>query len=201
MFKNLIRVYIAICNMGAILRQFHLKNNQGAVFMLLELANTRHVNTLSHEGKLLMVVTVKDGEAVKLYYSVKQDGFEDSALQNPNSSGWEGFKLLELPNESTADQSVVKKETDELTYKGDTTKYLLRSEYKSAGLTADAPVQLVSHDGHVYIFRQSTDGKLLVDRFVLDGMTNILNRKLEVRFKRSKQRYTPSEPAKISHHP
>jgi hypothetical protein len=165
--------------------------------MLLELANARHVNTLSHEGKLLMVATVQDGTSFKLYYSVKQDGFEDSALQSPNGSGWETFKLLELPNEN-ADSSVVEKEKSELTYKGDSTKYLLCSEYKSATLSADALVQLVSQDGHVYIFRQSITGKLLVDRFVLDGMTNTLNRKLEVRFKRSKQRYTPSEPAKIS---
>ena len=33
----------------------------------------------------------------------------------------------------------------------------------------------------------------MVDRFVLDGMTNKLNRKLEVRFKRSKQKHTPTK--------
>jgi hypothetical protein len=165
--------------------------------MLLALENIRHVNTLAHEGKLLMVVTVQNGTSFKLWYSVKQDGFEDSALQNPNGSGWEAFKLLELPKED-ADQSVVDKEKSELTYKNDETKYVLRSEYNSVKLTADAPVQLVSHAGYVYIFRQSTQGKLLVDRFVLDGMTNLLNRRLEVRFKRSKQRYTPLRPARIS---
>lgn len=42
-----------------------------------------------------------------------------------------------------------------------------------------------------YVFRQSRDGKILVDRFVLDGMKNELNRKLEVRFKRSGQRFAP----------
>ena len=46
--------------------------------------------------------------------------------------------------------------------------------------------------GHIYVFRQSTDNTLLVDRFVLDGMTNKLNRKLEVRFKRSKQKHQPT---------
>ncbi len=41
--------------------------------------------------------------------------------------------------------------------------------------------------------RQSKSNTLLVDRFVLDGMTNKLNRKLEVRFKRSKEKHTPTK--------
>ncbi|MBK6430214.1 LamG-like jellyroll fold domain-containing protein [Candidatus Amarolinea dominans] len=157
---------------------------------------TKHINTVTHEGKVLIMATVVENGSATLRYTVKQDGFEDSALQNPNGSGWEAFKTLELPNDRLGDASVADKEQAELTDKQG--KYLLRSIYDSAALTADAPVQLVSHDGHLYVFRQSTRGTLLVDRFVLDGMTNTLTPKLEVRFKRSRQRYTPLKAMKIN---
>lgn len=162
--------------------------------MLLSLSNTKHLNTLVHEGKMLIVATVQNGSTYELWYTVKQDGFEDNALTE-NANGWEKFHKIPLPSESP-DASVEKSEAEMLTDKD--SNYLLRSKYNTASLTADAPVQLISHDGFVYIFRQSTSNTLLVDRFVLDGMTNTLNRKLEVRFKRSKQRYTPKKPAKIT---
>ena len=164
--------------------------------MLLKKPNVNHLNTLTHEGKLVLMATIVENDAVRLYYTVKQDGFEDSALQNPNDNGWEEFKPLELPDDSTGDPSVAAKEQTELT---DTQgRYLLRSIYASADLTAAAPVQLVSHDGHLYVFRQSTRSTLLVDRFVLDGIANKLTPKLEVRYKRSRQRYTPLKAMKIT---
>ncbi len=50
--------------------------------MLLAKNNTTHINTVTHEGKVLIVATVAEpGQPVKLFYTVKQDGFEDSALQ------------------------------------------------------------------------------------------------------------------------
>ena len=134
--------------------------------MLLEKTNVKHVSTLTHEGKVLLMATVVENGSAKLYYTVKQDGFEDSALQQPNGSGWDAFKTLELPQDSVGDASVAAKEQAELTDKQG--KYLLRSIYNSANLTADAPVQMVSHEGHLYVFRQSTRVTLLVDRFVLD---------------------------------
>lgn len=48
------------------------------------------------------------------------------------------------------------------------------------------------------MFTSSTRGTLLVDRFVLDGMTNSLNQTLEVRYKRSRQRYKPIKAMKIN---
>ena len=164
--------------------------------MQLERPNVRHVSTLTHEGKVLLMGTVVENGSAKLYYTVKQDGFEDSALQQSNGSGWDAFKTLELPQDSVGDASVAAKEQAELTDKQG--NYLLRSIYNSANLTADAPVQMVSHEGHLYVFRQSTRGTLLVDRFVLDGMTNTLTPKLEVRFKRSRQRHTPLKAMKIN---
>lgn len=164
--------------------------------MILAKPNVKYINTVTHEGKVLIVASVVEGNGTKLVYTVKQDGFEDSALQNPNSSGWEDFKALALPDDSVGDPSVAEQENQNFT---DTSgNYLIRSVYKSADLTAAAPVQLVSHNDYVYLFRQSTRGTLLVDRFVLDGMTNSLNQTLEVRYKRSRQRYKPIKAMKIN---
>ncbi|MGB8686527.1 MAG: LamG domain-containing protein, partial [Microcoleus sp.] len=151
----------------------------------------QHINTISHEGKVVIVATDADG---KIWYTVKQDGFEDSYLNTPadQRTGWEGWQQLELPNEAD-DQSVIDQETAELTDATNPSSFVLRSCYKTLDQTAIAPVQLVSALGHIYVFRQSKTNTLLVDRFVLDGMTNKLNRKLEVRFKRSKQKYEASK--------
>jgi hypothetical protein len=145
---------------------------------------------------VLIMATVIENSGVQLYYTIKQDGFEDSALQNPNGSGWETFKPLSLPNDPIGDPSVAAREAAELTDKQG--GYLLRSIHNSADLSAPAPAQLVSHDGHLCVFRQSTRGTLLADRFVLDGMTNTLTPKLEVRYKRSRQRYAPFKAMKIN---
>ncbi|HEY9298945.1 MAG TPA: LamG domain-containing protein, partial [Phormidium sp.] len=161
--------------------------------MLLHLdQNTcRHLNSVTHEGKVIVVATDADGG---LWYTVKQDGFEDSYLSTPESqrTGWENWQALTFPNERD-DASVLQKERVELTYEEDNSRFIMRSRYKTQNATAVAPVQLVSALGHVYVFRQSKHNTLLVDRFVLDGMTNRLNRKLDVRFKRSQQKYQPSQ--------
>lgn len=164
--------------------------------MLLSQPNTRNIDALTHEGKVLIVATVYEQNTTKYYYTIKQDGFEDSALQNPYGTGWEDFKLIPLPNDTVGDPSVAEREQRELTDKDG--KFILRSVYDSATMGAYAPVQLVSHDGHAYLFRQSSQGTLLVDRFVLDGMTNTLTPKIEVRFKRSRQRYKPLQAMKIN---
>lgn len=151
----------------------------------------RHVTTITHDSKVVVVGTDTDGA---LHYSVKRSGFEDSALApGAEPFGFEPWKLLRL-GESLEDPSVIQDEQDRLTDPGDTV--LVRSVY-GAGTevtrSADAPVQLVSMQGHVYVFRQSPGGKLVVNRFVLDGMLNELVPKLEVRFRRSKQRLEPLE--------
>jgi len=151
----------------------------------------QHINTISHEGKVVVIATDANG---KIWYSVKQDGFEDSYLNTPpdQRTGWENWQELELPNEDD-DQSVIDQETAELTDATNPSSFVLHSRYKTQTETAIAPVQLVSASGHIYIFRQSKTNTLLVDRFVLDGMTNKLNRKLEVRFKRSRQKHEASK--------
>jgi hypothetical protein len=149
----------------------------------------RHVNSITHDGKVLVVGTGADGA---LYYSVKRSGFEDSALvPGAEPFGFEAWKPLRL-GESQEDPSVIVDEDERLTDPDG--KVLVRSVYGSgaeATRSADAPVQLVSMLGHVYVFRQSPGGRLLVNRFVLDGMLNELVPKLEVRFRRSRQRLQP----------
>ena len=164
----------------------------------------KHVNSISHEGKVVLVATCEDGS---LWYSIKQDGFEDSYLQaDPkNRTGWEKWQPLPLPGsksdtgiilkEDQRDQSVIDKEIEDLTveYPDGEKELLMQSRYDlDHSKAAVAQVQLISGLGHLYIFRQSAmTNSLLVDRFVLDGMTNKLVRKLEVRFKRSGQKYKP----------
>lgn len=145
-----------------------------------------HINSITHEGKVVGFGTDASGA---VWYSVKQDGFEDSSLkQTTLIPGWENAQLLPFSNQDD-DPSVLAKEAAELTYPNDPAKYLLRSRYKTQNDTAIAPVQLVSALGYIYVFRQSKRDTLLVDRYVLDGMNNKLNRALEVRFKRSKQKF------------
>jgi hypothetical protein len=160
--------------------------------MYLQKEKLQHINSIAHEGKVVVFGTDADG---KIWYTIKQDGFEDSYLNTPaeQRTGWENWQQLQLPDEKVDDQSVIEKEKAELTYQEDTSKYILRSRYQTQNEVAAAPVQLVSALGHIYVFRQSKSNTLLVDRFVLDGMTNKLNRKLEVRFKRSKQKHTPTK--------
>lgn len=171
----------------------------------------KHIHCVTHEGKVVLVGTDEDGG---LWYTVKQDGFEDNYLEQTEEfrTGWEDWKKLALPGEEKPDgvgeeeldkdESVADREAKTLNIEenkrallsfeeGNEQGLLLRSLYKSNNKTAAAPVQLVSALGHLYVFRQSMSGTLLVDRFVLDGMTNELTRKLEVRFKRSRQKDKP----------
>ncbi|TAG93209.1 MAG: hypothetical protein EAZ09_22995 [Oscillatoriales cyanobacterium] len=159
--------------------------------MYLQKEKLQHINSITHEGKVVVFATDADG---KISYTVKQDGFEDSYLNTApeQRTGWESWKSLEFPNEAD-DQSVINQETAKLTHQKDTSNFILRSRYKTDDKTAVAPVQAISALGHIYVFRQSKSNTLLIDRFVLDGMTNKLNRKLEVRFKRSKQKHTPTK--------
>lgn len=182
--------------------------------MFLALANLRHINSVTHEGKVLVFATDANGT---VWYTVRRDGFEFKQASAASTSTpvtpetWENFSRLAFPDEKFSDEkeddpSVVDREKATLRVldaKGAVVKdaqgedvYLMRSLYRTrTETTAVAPVQAVCGMGHVYVFRQSKSGTLLVDRFVLDGLTNTLRPKLEVRFKRSRQRYMPEKPA------
>lgn len=150
----------------------------------------QQIASVSHEGKVVIVGTTHEGI---LYYSIRQSGFEDTVLKENNESiqGFEPWKLLPLDT-AINDDSVLEHEQKNLTDKDG--KPLLKSRYGSNADTiksALGKVELVSAMGHLYVFRLSTDHCLLVNRFILDGLKNELIPKLEVRYSRSKQKYTP----------
>ncbi len=150
----------------------------------------RHINSITHDGKIVLFGTGLDG----IYYSVKRSGFEDTALQEgADLFGFEPWEKLRL-GDSVDDPSVTAREKETLV--DSSGKQLLRSVYGARvedRATPYAPVQVLSVLGHLYVFRASFTCKILVSRFVLDGMTNKLVPKLEVRFARSKQRYAPKK--------
>ncbi len=159
--------------------------------MFIQKNDIQYINSVTHEGKVIILATSTEGQ---IFYTIKQDGFEDSYLNTPaeQRTGWENWQQLELPDEDD-DISVVNKEKKELTYQNEASRYVFKSCYKTQNRTFAAPVQAISAFDHLYIFRQSDTNTLLVDRFVVDGMTNTLNRKLDVRFKRSRQKHTPTK--------
>lgn len=156
--------------------------------------NISQITTIAHDGKVIVFGTAEDGS---VHYSVKRSGFEDTALQEgAEPFGFEPWQKLKL-GESTDDPSVQKRE--QLTLCDTSGRRLLRSVYGSSAevttANTDAALQVVPALGHLYVFRVAPTGRILVSRFVLDGMTNQLLPKLEVRFARSKQRFTPQSVA------
>lgn len=150
----------------------------------------QHIASVSHEGKVVIVGTTPEGV---LYYSIRQSGFEDTVLKESNEAinGFEPWKQLSL-DAATNDDSVLAHEQKNLTDQDG--KPLLKSRYGSEANTVKSAlgkVALVSAMGHLYVFRMSIDHYLLVNRFILDGLKNELIPKLEVRYSRSKQKYTP----------
>ncbi|PSM30992.1 hypothetical protein BVG81_007690, partial [Haliangium sp. UPWRP_2] len=160
--------------------------------MLLNKDQIQHINSIAHAGKIIIIATCDDGS---LHYTVRQDGFEQSCLNATGSlSGWESWKMLPLPDDATGDPSVAEREQASLTLPKSSPnvapEYVTRSRYQTRYRSAAFPVQLISTQEYLYVFRQSLDNTLLVDRFVLDGITNELKPKIEVRYRRSKQKYS-----------
>ena len=164
--------------------------------MLLTGKKIDHVNSITHDGKVVVFGTALDGA---IYYSVKRSGFEESALATgADPFGFEDWQSLSL-GDSVDDPSVIAYEKENLSdtsTNAPANNILIRSMYGKTSDTTKAvgSVQLVSSQGHIYVFRQAPSGKVIVNRFVLDGMANKLVPKLEVRFRRSRQRLTPLKP-------
>jgi Concanavalin A-like lectin/glucanases superfamily/Ricin-type beta-trefoil lectin domain-like len=161
--------------------------------MLLTDKKINHINAIAHDGKIVCFGTDPDGV---VWYSIKRSGFEDTAMaEGADPFGFEGWQKLRL-GESIPDASVTAFEKKNLSDAAG--NLFVRSVYGSsddATRSADAPVQVVSSMNLLHVFRQAKNGKILVNRFVLDGMTNALVPKLEVRFRRSKQRLAPQKSA------
>ena len=161
--------------------------------MLLADKKISHINVIAHDGKVVCFGTDPDGV---IWYTVKRSGFEDTAMSDgADPFGFEGWQQLRL-GESVNDPSVIAAEQSTLSDpQGNVFVKSVYGNAPEATRSVDAPVQVVSALSYLYVFRQAPNGKILVNRFVLDGMTNILVPKLEVRFRRSKQRLLPQKTA------
>jgi hypothetical protein len=168
--------------------------------------NLQHITSVQHQG-LVFLFGIDDNR--DLYYAVRRpptaptqepseatEGAESTETADEvgpaptmpaTGSVWREWVRLPLPTDSP-DLSVIQREREEGTAEW------VRSQYNTARRTALAPIQVLSDGEHLFVFRQSTDNTLLVDRFLLDGGTERLVPKLEVRFKRSRQRFTPAQP-------
>lgn len=167
--------------------------------MLLPIQQLRYVQSIAHEGKVVVFATVESQDTDlgtrapftfgKIYYTVRQDGFEDN---NDKTAmvGWKHWTLLPFIDEKP-DPSVADREAEN--------RFLIRSLYtRTASIGSVGQVQAVSHNGHLYVFRVHRDnGHLLVNRYILNGLTNELLPGLEVRYKRSRQRYKANANMKI----
>lgn len=160
--------------------------------MKITTQSIQQIASLTHDGKVLLF-GITTGSAI--YYSVKRSGFEDTALnQEADPFGFEDWRPLRL-GDAVSDASVIADEQRNLT--DSRSAAILRSVYgNSSQVMLGSSVQVVSAMSWVYVFRTTvTDGKLLVSRFVLDGMTNQLLPKLDVRYRRSQQRLLPQQSA------
>ncbi|MEO0790349.1 MAG: LamG-like jellyroll fold domain-containing protein, partial [Bacteroidota bacterium] len=162
--------------------------------MHLPLQSIAYVNSLTHEGKVVVFATTEstgsDAETFgKVYYTVRQDGFEDN-VDRTAMVGWKYWTLLPFidEGEDLSVRELERKDND-----------LIRSHYRAAGsLGAVAQVQVVSHREAIYVFRiHRKSNRVLVDRFILNGLTNELMPKLEVRYKRSRQKHKANAKMKI----
>ncbi|MGG6242058.1 LamG-like jellyroll fold domain-containing protein [Nodosilinea sp. AN01ver1] len=162
--------------------------------------NLQHLTSVQHQGLVFLfgIDTSRD-----IYYAVRRtppaptepavlpesadaDASAESADPVPPSP-WGEWVRLPLPTDQP-DESVLQREREE------GVDQWVRSQYSTADRTALAPIQVLSDGEHLFVFRQSTENTLLADRFLLDGGTERLVPKLEVRFKRSRQRFTPAQP-------
>lgn len=162
--------------------------------MELRYQRARHAACVNHEGKLVyaFVAANDDGKGDALY-GVRRDGFEQEAIgAPPTGDDWETPIAIPFPDGSD-DISVLERERERFGLpSGVAADQLLRSVYRSTDLTELAPVRLVSAMGHLYVFRQGP-GRVLANRFVLDGQHNKLIPKLELRYRRSGLRHRPAE--------
>lgn len=157
--------------------------------MLLKKENhsLEHINSITHDGKVLVFALGSDGT---IFYTVRVDGFENQLDIQRQLKDWENWQVLPMPDGET-DASVL--DFEEKNYTSDDGQIIMRSIYDPGKKSVNAPVQLISGLGYLYVFRQSEEGYLLVDRFVLDGLNNRLIRKLEIRYKRSRKKYEPEK--------
>jgi hypothetical protein len=166
--------------------------------MQIDRNNLQHITSVQHQGLVFLFGIDSNRD---IYYAVRRtpaaptepvesEDTDDAAAAVTSpvaTSQWGEWVRLPLPVDQP-DESVIQREREEGVDRW------VRSQYNTANRTALAPIQVLSDGEHLFVFRQSQENTLLVDRFLLDGGTEQLVPKLEVRFKRSRQRFTPAQP-------
>lgn len=138
--------------------------------------NYKNLTTVRHQGTLIVFSTgeTEANKRTDIYYHVLDSNVE---LSNENQD-WNNLQRLILPQQVRPvgigllreDIALVKKQS------------------------VDTPFRILSDNLHIYIFRQSVNGTLYVDRFVFDALTHELKLNWETRYRRSGKLDVPATP-------
>jgi len=146
-----------------------------------ESTNYKYPTVVRHQGVAIALAlaketiqdstTMQDSEVCNIYYRV----LALDPAQPDDEKCWRDVRKLAFP--------------DSLRPAG---MSLVTVDLKAAEKTADAPFQALSDGKHVYLFRQSIESTLYVDRFVFDPAQKTLTPNWEARFQRSRKRDLPA---------
>ncbi|APR87815.1 hypothetical protein A7982_13164 [Minicystis rosea] len=137
--------------------------------MKLDDSKYKYARTLTHRG-VTFAFAARAGSGANPKDSI---GYSILALDpaKPDDDCWTDFDLLSFPRQLRP-----------------VGMNLLTVDFGAEEIpAADTPFQVLSDGMHVYVFRQSTTGTLLVDRFVYDETRMKLASAWEVRYRRSRK--------------
>ncbi|WP_063847318.1 LamG-like jellyroll fold domain-containing protein [Burkholderia pyrrocinia] len=136
---------------------------------LLARASFKYATTLMHLGRVFGFCARQrtDGEPFEIGYVLLS-----SQSSNPDDDTvWKDFERLIFPRQLRPVGHGV-----------------IVLDFRDAPIpAADASFQVISDDAYVYVFRQSTNGTLYVDRFIYDEVLDRLVNAWETRFRRSRK--------------
>lgn len=125
--------------------------------------------TVTHLGRVIGFTTRRDDKTGQ--YLIGYTILSSQSSNPDEDSAWKDFEPLTFPRQiRPVGHGVV------------------TVEFKDGPIPwQDVPIQVVSDDQHIYVFRQSTNQSLYVDRFVYDEVLGRLVNTWETRFRRSKK--------------
>ncbi|MBL8518888.1 MAG: hypothetical protein JNM76_18155 [Betaproteobacteria bacterium] len=129
----------------------------------------KSVRTVTHLGRVVGFTTRLDSQSGQ--YLIGYTILSSQSSNPDEDSAWKDFELLTFPKQiRPVGHGVV------------------TVEFKDGPIPwEDVPIQVVSDDQHIYVFRQSRNQSLYVDRFVYDEVLGRLVNTWETRFRRSKK--------------
>lgn len=137
----------------------------------------RYATAIRHQG-LVIAFAARASHSSPATFKIGYSVLTLSPTSPAGVDSWTDFQLLDFPTELRP-----------------VGMRLLTLGFGDHGIpTADAPFRVVSDGLHVYVFRQSGQNTLLVDRFVYDAANATLVNTWEVRFRRSQKIDLPEGP-------